>query len=593
MPQTIPAARPTTPPSDTSLAEPLTSLTPRARWSIYLLLIALAGGQVLGKILAVNSVNVIDAEKQLRADFQNELKYLAVTAAEAGDADKQKLYATALEEEFRSKAEELADPKAAADIKAAKDKAPRKWPLTARRENWEKRGKQATEAELLATVRNEIRKQRPFLSGNDRSRWLTVRSLVELGTYEIDQLALQDTYWDSLDIVRHKNADGEDRFYSSKPPLMATIIAGEYWILHKLTGWTLGDHPFELGRIMLVTFNLLPLLVGWIVFAKIVEDWGTSDWGRIALVATVCFATMMSAFSAALTNHLWAFVTGILATYDASRIWRGSKNPLYFVGAGFWSMFLFTSELPAASFVAALFCLLAYVDLRRTLFFAAPAALLVAVAYFGTNYIAHGTWKPPYSFGAGDVSAEEATKNDPNNWYNYEYIREIDGAKRGYWKDPKSMNPVDLGEPSKWYYAFNGLLGHHGNFSLTPILLLVFPGVVLMIRARTLDMRLYGLLVAGVSVVCLYFYLWGLDQRQRNYGGPISAFRQLLWLHPLWLLAATPAFDWAARTTRRQLCVGVLLAWSMVSATYPTWNPWIQNWIWNLYELAGWPTMTQ
>jgi hypothetical protein len=124
------------------------------------------------------------------------------------------------------------------------------------------------------------------------------------------------------------------------------------------------------------------------------------------------------------------------------------------------------------------------------------------------------------------------------------------------------------------------------------VLLLVFPGVVLMIRSRALDLRLYGLLVAGVSVVCLYFYLWGLDQRQRNYGGPISAFRQLLWLHPLWLLAATPAFDWAARTTRRQLLVGVLLAWSMVSATYPTWNPWIQNWIWNLYELAGWPTMS-
>jgi len=31
----------------------------------------------------------------------------------------------------------------------------------------------------------------------------------------------------------------------------------------------------------------------------------------------------------------------------------------------------------------------------------------------------------------------------------------------------------------------------------------------------------------------------------------------------------------------------------MVSATYPTWNPWVQNWIWNLYELAGWQTMTK
>src|SRR5437870_252518 len=29
---------------------------------------------------------------------------------------------------------------------------------------------------------------RPFLSANDRSRWCTIRSLVEFGTYEIDEV---------------------------------------------------------------------------------------------------------------------------------------------------------------------------------------------------------------------------------------------------------------------------------------------------------------------------------------------------------------------------------------------------------------------
>ena len=28
----------------------------------------------------------------------------------------------------------------------------------------------------------------------------------------------------------------EGHLYSSKPPLLATLMAGEYWVIHKLTG---------------------------------------------------------------------------------------------------------------------------------------------------------------------------------------------------------------------------------------------------------------------------------------------------------------------------------------------------------------------
>ncbi len=42
--------------------------------------------------------------------------------------------------------------------------------------------------------------QRPFLSGNDRSRWATVRALVEHGTYRIDDIISQPN-WDTIDMV--------------------------------------------------------------------------------------------------------------------------------------------------------------------------------------------------------------------------------------------------------------------------------------------------------------------------------------------------------------------------------------------------------
>src|SRR4029078_4975432 len=106
-------------------------------------------------------------------------------------------------------------------------------------------------------------KSRPFLSANDRSRWATVRSLVEHGTYAIDEIVVQPG-WDTIDMVKHPDSNGVEHLYSSKPPLIATLMAGEYWVIHKLTGATLGTHPYEIGRFMLVTINVLPLIIYFI-----------------------------------------------------------------------------------------------------------------------------------------------------------------------------------------------------------------------------------------------------------------------------------------------------------------------------------------
>ena len=108
--------------------------------------------------------------------------------------------------------------------------------------------------------------QRPFLSANDRSRWLTVRALVEHGTYAIDDV-VREPNWDTIDMVQHTGADGEMHLYSSKPPLLATLVAGEYWLINRATGWTLGDHPYEIGRFMLITINVLPLVLMYVLLA--------------------------------------------------------------------------------------------------------------------------------------------------------------------------------------------------------------------------------------------------------------------------------------------------------------------------------------
>ena len=121
----------------------------------------------------------------------------------------------------------------------------------------------------------------PFLSANDRSRWATIRSLVEEGSYEID-VAIADRGWDSIDKVRHAGQDGEPHYYSSKPPLLPTMLAGEYWVIRQVTGRKLSEHPMYIGRIMLaVTNGFFFLLFLWAV-AGLAERCGASDWGRIS-----------------------------------------------------------------------------------------------------------------------------------------------------------------------------------------------------------------------------------------------------------------------------------------------------------------------
>ena len=176
--------------------------------------------------------------------------------------------------------------------------------------------------------------QRPFLSGNDRSRWDTIRSLVEHGTYQIDDIVSQPN-WDTIDMVKHADKAGKKHLYSSKPPLLATLMAGEYWLINKITGKTLGTHPYEIGRFMLITINVLPLLVYFWLLARMVERYGRTDWGRMFMVAAACFGTFLTTFAIMLNNHMPAAVCAAIALYAVLRIWYDGERGCVFCAGRF------------------------------------------------------------------------------------------------------------------------------------------------------------------------------------------------------------------------------------------------------------------
>ncbi len=490
---------------------------PRAalRCGVYLVLIAVAAGGITGRLLAVNSVDLVRLEQRLNAEADH----------------------------------------------AAGDSEPH-----------------------LRTL------QRPFLSGNDRSRWCTVRALVEHGTYAIDEI-VSEPNWDTIDMVKHDGrgnpAPGPDEghLYSSKPPLLPTLMAGEYWLLHRLTGMTLGSHPHELGRILLFTWNVLPFIGYLLILASLAERFGQTDFGKLFVVAAGATGTLVTAYAVAFTNHWPAACAGMVSLDATVRIvLEGERRRRWFFIAGLAAAFTAACELPALSWCGCVLLLLVRTSPRATLQAALPGLAVVAAAALGTNYLAHGTLTPAY-----------AQRHVEGGWYDYQF-RRGDRVLDSYWKPTTPKSEIDQGEPSPAAYAFHVLVGHHGIFSLTPIWLVSLAGLAIMLRRPAAAgepaaayQRGVAAAILACTVACLAFYITR-PLEDRNYGGMATGFRWAIWFAPLWLYAMLPAADALAATRGRRLLAAVLLAVSVMTASYPTWNPWTQPWLkvaWDAVSAGG------
>lgn len=440
-------------------------------------------------------------------------------------------------------------------------------------------------------TRGEWAKVRPDPSAthgdNDRSRWDTIRALVESGTYAIGKREItgpdpekdyKDTGlcmqpgWVTIDKILHPE---RLEFYSSKPPLLPTILAGEYWAIHRGLGWTFDDQNkrFWIVRTMLFTVNWIPFVLSLVVLSRWIDRVGATDWGRLYALAAACFGTLTIAFIITLNNHTVAAWMAVFALAPALAILMDGRRGLgLFALSGLFAGFMATTELPSASLAALLFALLLYHAPKPTLLVFLPALLAPLGAFFLTNYLAIGEWKPAYEkFGSV--------------WY------EFPGS---HWRIQagETKSGIDFGyqKESQLVYAFHLLFGHHGLFLLSPVFLLSFAGMGICLfgrEARERRLRLLGGMVLAVSVVVIGYYIVGVDERNRNYGGWSVGPRWLIWLSPLWCLVMVPMADWCSRRAWSRGVAYVFMALSVFSANI-SWNPWRPPWIYRLLEELGW-----
>lgn len=447
---------------------------------------------------------------------------------------------------------------------------------------------------LLATALTIARlaEADPLQSANDRSRWSTVRALVEQGTYRIDDVR-EIPGWDTIDLVRH-----EGHFYSTKPPLLSTLVAGLYSGGRAAFGWNMHARLHETTRLILLVLNVLPMTVALLLFSRLIRRYTTSGVTSIFVTACAAFGTLLSPFLVTLNNHTPAATAVMFALCAAVPIVAdGERQWWRFALAGFWSAFAFTNELPAAAFVAALFGILAWRAPQRTLLWFVPAAAIPVIAFFAMNQQVTGGLMPFYSAYGSEK---------------YEFVHE---GVPSYWMNPRGL---DRARDSFPVYLLHCTVGHHGVLSLSPIFLFTLAGwCVAMGRLSRGFLRerwsvlgaadLNWIHAVGLVLTAVVFAFFLSRTENYNYGGVSVALRWLLWLVPFWLLAMLPVMGQRTAASAPESAPSIAasaecapcghirtaigagtLAVSVFSAWYPWDGPWRQPWIFTLMENGGW-----
>jgi hypothetical protein len=416
----------------------------------------------------------------------------------------------------------------------------------------------------------------PMHSVNDRSRWATIYSLAERGTYQIDETPWPMTI-DRVQLNGH--------FYSSKPALLPTLLAGEYLVLKKLSFGKLNfqDNPEAVIRTIVATVNLAPMVIFLILYSRFLDRLSLNLWVRTYAMVAAGLGTYLTGFSITLNNHTIAAFSSFFALYPAFLIWSDKRrNGWLFAVAGFFAAFTAVNEFPAASFLAVLGVALLWKAPPWTLAFFLPFALIPLAGHFYTNYKVTGSLEPPY--------AKKAAYDFPGSYWK---IDPATGRLVGSKTDP-ATGQVTLDVTSgidnqfePWYvYLFHMLVGHHGVFSLSPIFVFTVIGLTILLKQPENPLKDVALLTIFLTVVLFVFYIFFAGQR--NYGGMCNGLRWLFWLIPLWLMSLPFGLQHKCSNRWWRGLALVFLLISAASTFYATRNPWTRPWLHEFLYYIGW-----
>lgn len=319
-------------------------------------------------------------------------------------------------------------------------------------------------------------------SWNDSSRMATIQSIVEEGSFVIDQ----SNFISSGDKYSYN-----EHFYSDKPPMLAIFATPTYFILHSL-GLTFESHPeLVIYLITLITIGLLSAL-GLTYFRRILIRFFKVEEGWGDLVTIACgTATLVFVFSIVFNNHMASGALIIIAFYYLLSFLKegGTKNIL--ISALLLSL-AGSIDITCVLFLPAIGLSFLRRSWKAGLIFAA-ASLPVTGLYLFFNHYTSGSILPP--------AMNEGLWSYPGSHFTRETLSGL--------ASHDSLG--DLG-----WYAMEMIVGSRGLLSLSPILLFSVAGFVLFLRKyRLFEYRNEYILLVVTSIIFILSYIIG----SVNYSG--------------------------------------------------------------------------
>lgn len=403
------------------------------------------------------------------------------------------------------------------------------------------------------------------LSHNEAARLATVQAIVENGT-----LAINDTsFYPAPEYVTYGQsaaaggAPDTVRRFSKQPPVLAALLSGTYWVMHR-SGWTFRNDLAFTSYFLTLVGSTLPVVLAAGMLYRMGRLFELRRPWRASLAAAAIFGSGLVSYATVLNSHAPAAALIIIACgclFHASIAKRQSQSHIWVVAAGFTAALASVIDFGAFVFLFLLVCVVLAMrwpaaakagGVGLYVLGALPPLVLHAVLTVPVT----GDFRPGFLHPELQVSAPVASAS----------VLEMVNGER----DDEDADPRPAWTSIAAARFVDGVLGPHGLLSHFPILLIGIGGIGAVLHrhwpapAKTLAVVTF---VGGAIVVLVYACRDDVDWTQPMFSARwfIPFVPILVFWSGAWVRKAHHPLMWAAAA----LLLAFSVATSLLGATAP------------------------
>jgi hypothetical protein len=368
---------------------------------------------------------------------------------------------------------------------------------------------------------------------NVNSRIATIESLVNRQTFIIDNSPYATT-----DKIQNPN---NQHFYSSKPPLLSFFGAIIFFLLKNIFQLSLdGQKTLSLAQylitLIIIGGSFLTLII---FFFKSLQWTQLSENKKYTLTGLFAFSTYLFSYVGTFNNHIPAAMTLFLSFYFILKIkFTQNKLSTNLFWCGVWLGLSGVIDLTSATLLWVVFYFIYFLKNlknKTNIVWLLVGFTVPVLLHLFLNWQITGDFLPAYMH---------------KSWYNH----------------IGSSYLISQSFPNKFTFIFNILIGHHGLFLYSPILLFSIREIILILKNKQHQLYneawllLYSIIISTILII---FFI-------PNYGGFAFGFRYFIPFIPL-------IFFFIIFYLKRQVIntIFIIIAlYSIIISIIGTINPW-------------------